>query len=224
MKYESPIVVEGVAPTAAIIWLHGLGADGHDFVPIVPALKCDDLAVRFVFPHACPQPVSIHDGSVCRSWFDIHALEVGAKEDLVGLQAASSYIASLIDEQVEQGIPAHRIILVGFSQGGALALFSGLTYHQPLAGILGLSTVLAGAGWLETERTTANEKTPIWLAHGEQDVVITPSLAEFSRDQLEQWGYAVAWRLYPMAHTVIANEIAEISQFIRHVLTVPAAV
>lgn len=224
MKYEPPIIIERVAPTAAIIWLHGLGADGHDFVPIVPALKCDDLAIRFVFPHANEQSVSIHGGSICRSWFDIHALEMGAKEDLAGLQAASGYIVSLIEDQVEQGIPAHRILLAGFSQGGALALFSGLTYHQPLGGVLGLSTVLAGSRWLETERTTANGKTPIWLAHGDEDRVIAPSLAEFSRDQLERWGYSVAWHLYPMAHTVIPKEIAEMSLFIRHVLTGPSAV
>lgn len=214
MKYDPPIIIESTKPTAAIIWLHGLGADGNDFVPILPSLNCDDLNIRFIFPHANSQPVSLNGGYPCRSWFDIHALEIGAQEDLVGLQAASDYVVSLIESQVEQGIPPNRILLVGFSQGGALALFTGLSYHQTLAGVVGLSTVLAGSDVLQ-QQLPLKVSPSIWLAHGDQDNVVPISLGEHSRQQLDTWGLTVDWHVYPMAHTVIHPEIQSLSQFIR---------
>lgn len=217
MKYDPPIIIEATKPEVAVIWLHGLGADGHDFVPIVPALQCEDLNIRFIFPHANTHPVSLNGGYACRSWFDIHALEIGAKEDLVGLQAAGDYVATLIDAQVEQGLSPDRIILVGFSQGGALALYTGLSYHQSLAGVVGLSTVLAGAQALQ-QRMPLQVSPPIWLAHGKHDDVVPLVLAEHSHQQLVDWGLSVDWQIYPMAHTVIESEIQALSGFIRQVL------
>jgi phospholipase/carboxylesterase len=210
----------GRRPTASVIWLHGLGADGHDFEPIVPELDLPDtLAVRFVFPHAPMQPVTINGGAVMRAWYDVYALEGARREDEAGVRASQARVEALIARETSRGVPAARIVLAGFSQGGAIALHTGLRHTERLAGIMALSTYLPLAGTLATEASPANHGLPIFMAHGLDDPLIPIERAEMSRRLLERAGYAVEWHEYPMAHAVCGPELVDIAAWLRRVLT-----
>ncbi len=220
MQFDDPIIVgQKKSPDAAVIWLHGLGADGYDFEPIVPQLTIPHREqIRFIFPHANVQPVTINAGMSCRSWFDIYSLVDVGNEDIDGMNETNHYIHSLIDQQLREGVQSNKIILVGFSQGGAMALYSALTYDKPLGGIMGLSTLLGGSLELEKNRNDVNDATPIFLAHGEQDEVLSIETGERSRDILRKWGYQVDWKAYPMGHSLCSQEIKDISDFFTNVL------
>jgi len=203
----------GPDPQAAVIWLHGLGADGHDFEPIVPELELA-TPVRFVFPHAPIRPVTINQGMRMRAWYDILQLG-GGPEDEAGLRASQKLTEELIRAQ---GLPAERIVLAGFSQGGAIVLLTGLRYPERLAGVMALSTYLPLAGTLAAERSAPNRETPIFMAHGRYDDLIPMQRAQASREHLQKLGYAVEWHDYPMPHSVCAPEIADLSSFLARVL------
>jgi phospholipase/carboxylesterase len=201
----------GPNPVAAVIWLHGLGADGHDFEPIVPELRLAK-PVRFVFPHAPIRPVTINMGMRMRAWYDIFQFG-GGPEDQAGIRASQQLVEKLIES--EKG---RKIVLAGFSQGGAIALQTGLRYPERLAGILALSTYVPLASALESEASPANRDIPIFMAHGEFDDIIPIRRAEASRELLVRLGYEVEWHSYPMPHSVCAPEIAEIAKFLARVL------
>jgi phospholipase/carboxylesterase len=203
----------GPNPQAAVIWLHGLGADGHDFEPIVPELELEQ-PVRFVFPHAPIRPVTINQGMRMRAWYDILQLG-GGPEDEAGLRASQKLTEELIRAQ---GLPPNRIVLAGFSQGGAIVLLTGLRYPERLAGVMALSTYLPLAGTLAAERSAANRETPLFMAHGRYDDLIPMQRAQASREYLQKLGYAIEWHDYPMPHSVCAPEIADISSFLARVL------
>ena len=203
----------GPNPDAAVIWLHGLGADGHDFEPIVPELELA-RPVRFVFPHAPIRPVTINQGMRMRAWYDIFQFG-GGPEDEAGLRASQKLTEELI---AGQGLPAGRIVLAGFSQGGAIVLLTALRHAERLAGVMALSTYLPLAGKLAAERAEANRETPIFMAHGRYDDLIPMQRAQASRDYLQKLGYAVEWHDYPMPHSVCAPQIADISSFLARVL------
>jgi len=219
---DDPLVIEaGVhKPDACVIWLHGLGADGHDFEPIVPELRLDPgLNVRFVFPHAPMMPVTINQGFVMRAWYDIRSADIGAEADEKGVRASAELVGELIDAQIESGIQPQRIVLAGFSQGGAIVLHAGLRYPARLAGIMALSTYLPLAEALEAEKSDDNLATPIFLAHGSADPVIPIDLANRSHQQLEQQGYTVEWHEYSgMAHSVSEQEIYHLAEWLEKVL------
>jgi phospholipase/carboxylesterase len=209
----------GRSPTAAVMWLHGLGADGHDFEPIVPELDLPDaLAVRFVFPHAPMQAVTINGGAVMRAWYDVYALEGQRREDAAGVRASQSKVEELIAREKTRGIPAARLVLAGFSQGGAIALQTGLRHGERLAGIMALSTYLPVASTLAAEASAANRAVPIFMAHGLDDPLIPIERAAMSRRQLEAAGYAIEWHEYPMAHAVCMEEIADVSAWLQRIL------
>jgi phospholipase/carboxylesterase len=209
----------GRNPQAAVIWLHGLGADGHDFEPIVPELvRPAERALRFVFPHAPMRPVTLNAGYVMRAWYDIIALDRRAAEDESGIRASQALITELIRRENSRGITTERIVLAGFSQGGAIALFSGTRYPERLAGIIGLSCYQLLAGRFAAERQPVNQATPIFLAHGTQDPVVAPALGEAARRQLEAEGYTVEWHAYSMPHSVCPQEVADIAAWLRRVL------
>jgi phospholipase/carboxylesterase len=193
---------------AAVIWLHGLGADGHDFEPLVPELELP-FAVRFVFPHAPVRPVTINGGLATRAWYDLLALGRAGPEDAPGIRASATAVAELIDREEARGIASQRLVLAGFSQGGAIALFTALRETRPLAGVLALSTYLPLAETLATERAAANRGTPIWMAHGSADPVIPLALAAASYDGLTSLGYDVTFKAYDMGHSLCAAEIRD---------------
>ena len=203
----------GPNPQAAVIWLHGLGADGHDFEPIVAELELEQ-PVRFIFPHAPIRPVTINQGMRMRAWYDILQLG-GGPEDEAGLRASQKLTEELIRAQ---GLPASRVVLAGFSQGGAIVLLTGLRYPERLAGVMALSTYLPLAGTLAAERSAANRETPLFMAHGRYDDLIPMQRAQASREYLQKLGYAIEWHDYPMPHSVCAPEIADISSFLARVL------
>ena len=220
---DEPLVVEtGVhKPDACVIWLHGIGADGHDFEPIVPELRLDPgLSIRFLFPHAPMMPVTINQGFVMRAWYDIRNADIGAETDEKGIRASAELVAELVDSQIEDGIPLERIVLAGFSQGGAIVLHAGLRYPGKLAGIMGLSTYLPLAESLESEKSEDNAGTSIFLAHGSADPVIPVDLAYKSLKRLEQQGYGVEWHEYNgMPHSVSEQEIFHVAEWLEKVLT-----
>ncbi len=202
-------------PDAAIIWLHGLGADGNDFVPIIEQLQLpSELAIRFIFPHAQERPISLNQGYQMRGWYDIYSLTLGGPEDAAGITATSQTITDLCQQQQSQGIPSQRIILAGFSQGGAIALYSGLRYPQPLAGIMALSTYLCLADSLPEELGPYATSTPVFMAHGRQDDVLAYEIGRRSRDKLLGHDIKVEWHAYDMAHSVSMPEIADIRSWI----------
>lgn len=206
-------------PTHAVIWLHGLGADGNDFVPIVPELDLSGCPpVRFVFPHAPVQPVTINGGMAMRSWYDIVAADLVRREDADGIRESEQRVRALIARENERGIPCERIVLAGFSQGCAMTLHTGLRLPQRLAGMIGLSGYLPLIDLAEAERDHANDATPIFLAHGTFDPVVALARAEASRERLKAMGYQVEWRTYPMPHSVCGPEVADIAAFLRGVL------
>jgi len=220
---ESIEVETGPRPAASVIWMHGLGADGNDFVPIADEL---DLAgapdIRFVFPHAPMQPVSINNGYVMRAWYDVRwgDLEGRSKEpDESGVRASQIAINAIIEREVSRGIPVDAIVLAGFSQGGAIALQTALRYPQKLGGVMALSTYLPLAESLTKEATAQNRNTPIFMAHGSDDAVIQHSIGVRSRDVLVEAGYDVEWHEYSMAHSVCLPEIADIAAWLTRELT-----
>ena len=213
---EAIEIQTGSKPAASIIWLHGLGADGHDFEPIVPELKLAK-PVRFVFPHAPVRPVTINQGMRMRAWYDILQLG-GGPEDEAGIRASQRMIEKLISEEKGKGLPAAKIVMAGFSQGGAIALQTALRYPERLAGVLALSAYLPRAGSLQSERSPANQDIPIFMAHGRYDDIIPLRRAEESRRLLESAGYRVEWHEYPMPHSVCAEEIADIAAFLARIV------
>jgi phospholipase/carboxylesterase len=206
-------ITTGDVPTLSVLWLHGLGADGHDFEPIVPELKLR-MPVRFVFPHAPVRPVTINGGVAMRAWYDILGFHRHAREDDAGIRASGAAVTALIDREVERGIATDRIVLAGFSQGGAIALYTALREPRPLGGVLALSTYLPLATALAAERSAANARLPIFMAHGTSDNVLPLSLAEASREALEALDYSVAWHVYPMAHSVCIEEVRAIGDWL----------
>jgi phospholipase/carboxylesterase len=213
---ETVEIATGDHPEAAVIWMHGLGADGNDFVPIVRELDLSECpAIRFVFPHAETMPVTINNGYVMRAWYDILGMDLVRREDEVGLRKSQQQIEQLIAREIERGIPAEHIILAGFSQGCAMTLQTGLRYPKKLAGLLCLSGYLPLADKLPAECSEANRSTPIFMAHGRVDPVVQIARAEISRDFLTNLGYAIEWKDYSMPHSVCEEEIDDIG----HVIT-----
>ena len=202
---------------AAVIWLHGLGADGHDFEPVVPELGLGNLAIRFIFPHAPIRPVTINQGMRMRAWYDILRLGGGA-EDEAGIRASEQLLCQLIERERERGIAPGRVVLAGFSQGGAIALQTTLRYPERLAGTLALSTYLPLASKALSERSAASLGTPIFMAHGRHDPMIALDIAQRSRDALIGLGYRLEWHEYPMPHSVCAEEIADIAAWLSRVV------
>jgi phospholipase/carboxylesterase len=221
---QAAVTLEPATPaTAAVIWLHGLGADGYDFVPIVDELKLPAaLAVRFVFPHAEPRPVTINNGFVMRAWYDIKGLNREGAEDDAGIRGSELVVRRYIEAEVAKGIPASRIVIAGFSQGGAIALQTALRYDTSLAGVMALSTYLPLRASLAAEASAGNRAIPILMCHGTQDGVVPPQMGELSRDALTQLGYRVEWRAYPMQHSVCLEEIADISRWLQQRLSTTA--
>jgi phospholipase/carboxylesterase len=205
----------GAGPKAAVIWLHGLGADGHDFEPVVPMLGLpSSLPLRFVFPHAPVRPVTINMGMAMRAWYDILQLGGGGAEDEDGIRSSQRLLEGLIAREEARGIDCAKIVLAGFSQGGAIVLQTGLRFSRRLAGILALSTYLPLAKTLADERHRANFEAPIFMAHGAQDELIPVAWAEASRDGLKAMGYSVEWQAYPMGHAVCPEEIEAIGKWL----------
>ena len=217
---DPPVFVEPPEPaTAAVVWLHGLGADGHDFEPVAAELGRTGLhGVRYVFPHAPVRPVTINGGMAMRAWYDIAGAELDRRADEEGVRASAGIARALVEEQIARGIAGERIVLAGFSQGGAIALFAGLRLPFRVAGILALSTYLPVAEALATEAHPANRDVPIFLAHGSQDPVIALSLSERSRAAMADLGYTVEVHTYPMPHSVCAEEIRDIANWLQRVL------
>ncbi len=198
-------------PRFSVIWLHGLGADGNDFGPIVPELVAREWpSIRFLFPHAPKRPITINGGMSMRAWYDITGMEIAQKQDEAGIRASIVHIEALIARENARGIPTSRIFLAGFSQGAAMVLSGGLRHAEPLAGIIALSGYLPLDKQLAAERAAANAKVPIFIAHGSMDPVVPQPLGLLSRDFLRNLGYNVEWHSYPMAHQVCAEEIADL--------------
>jgi phospholipase/carboxylesterase len=208
-------------PTAAVIWLHGLGADGNDFAPIVPELQLTGApAIRFVFPHAPMMPVTINNGHVMRAWYDVSFGDLEGKTrraDEAGVRASQARVTQLIEREISRGIASRDIVIAGFSQGGAVALQSGLRYPQQIAGVMALSTYLPMAASLAAEAAAANRDVPIFYAHGTYDPVIPLAMATDSCEKLAAAGYRPEWHEYPMQHSVCAEEVAAISEWLRRV-------
>ena len=206
-------------PTAAVIWLHGLGADGNDFAAIVPQLDLSGCPpIRFVFPHAPNMPVTINGGYLMPAWYDILGVNLVSQQDAAGIEKSELAIQALIANEVARGIPHERIVLAGFSQGCAMALHTGLRLPQRLAGIMALSGYLPLADRFLAERNAANARTPIFMAHGTMDPVVVLQRGEESRNALAALGYSVQWHTYPMQHSVHPREVADISSFLTQVL------
>ena len=203
------------APNASVIWLHGLGADGYDFVPVVPELRLPaTLAIRFVFPHASVRPVTVNGGYEMRAWYDITALTAAGRDDAAGLDDSVARIAALIAAERSLGIPAARLVLAGFSQGGAVALHAALTHGEPLAGVIALSTYLPHAASLSARRSPASRALPVLMCHGTEDPVVALSMGLAARDALTADGLQVEWHTYPMAHEVSARELLDVSRWL----------
>ena len=210
----------GPDPQTTVIVLHGLGADGHDFEPVCQELDLRDLgAVRFILPHAPEQPVTINGGYVMRAWYDIRQVDLQRQEDAAGVRASGAAIAALIDAERARGVAAGRIVLMGFSQGCAMALFTGLRYPERLGGIVALSGYQPLADSLEAERSDANRLAPVFMAHGRLDPVVVPARGEAARDQLRALGQAVEWRDYRMEHSVSPEELRDLNAWLLKTLS-----
>jgi phospholipase/carboxylesterase len=202
-------------PRHAIVWLHGLGADGHDFEPLVPELVAPEWPpLRFVFPHAPVRPVTVNNGVPMRAWYDILGLAIAERQDEAGIRASIAAVDSLIAREAGRGVPAAQVLLAGFSQGGAIALAGGLRHAARLGGIIALSTYLPMAALTAAERSAANADVPVFMAHGRHDPVVPAVLGERSRDALLALGHPVEWHDYPMAHQVCGPEIADLRRWI----------
>jgi phospholipase/carboxylesterase len=213
---EAIEIETGPNPAATVIWLHGLGADGHDFEPIVPELRLAK-PVRFVFPHAPIRPVTINQGMRMRAWYDIFQFG-GGPEDDAGVRESQKMVDEMVSSESQRGIKPSKIILAGFSQGGAIVLQTALRHPERLAGVMALSTYLPLSATLEKERNKANHDVPIFMAHGKFDDIIPIDKAKRSREVLEKLGYRVTWKEYPMPHSVCPEEIADISRFLATIL------
>ena len=212
----------GPQPEFTVIWLHGLGADGHDFEPIVPELKLGQSPnIRFIFPHAPKRPVTINGGMEMRAWYDIYfAGDIGAetfKGNEKHIKESAKQLTDLIEHEVANGIPADHIILAGFSQGGAIILYAGLRYPQPLAGIMALSTYLPMPETLADEMAPANKTIPMFMAHGLQDTTIPIAVGKAAKEKMAQAGYDIEWHEYPMAHSVNNDEIQDIGAWLKKI-------
>ena len=215
MPLPSIQIETGASPRHAVIWLHGLGADGHDFEPIVPELVDRSWPpLRFVFPHAPVRPITINGGMPMRAWYDISGLEIAQRQDETGIRASIVLLDELIDREIGRGVPGENILLAGFSQGGAIVLAGGIRRRSPVRGIVALSTYLPMAEKTDAEVSTVNRATPIFMAHGMLDPTISHALGQMSRDYLKQRGFDVDWHDYPMAHQVCAEEIADLRGWI----------
>lgn len=217
---EAPVVIEtGPHPDATVIWLHGLGADGHDFETIVPALDLPaPAAIRFIFPHAPVRPVTLNNGMPMRAWYDIISLGGNARQDEEGIRASGDLVHAMIEEQVAAGIDPARIVVAGFSQGGAIALYAGTRSERKLAGIMALSTYLVLGDKLAAERTAASAEVPILMVHGLHDQVVPLDRGRQARQALEALDYEVQWHDYPMGHEVCMPEVQEISAWLQRLL------
>lgn len=212
------IIIETSQPIKhTVIWLHGLGADGHDFAPIVPELNT--LNTRFIFPHAPHKPITMNNGYEMRAWYDLFGLSMQHQQDEAGMREMQKNIEALITNEVAQGISEDNIVLAGFSQGGAMALFTALRHPKKLAGVLALSTYVSLKEKLADEANIANQDVPILMAHGSFDSVITLDTCLVSRRLLESLNYKLEWHEYPMAHSVCAEEIDDISRFLNKVFS-----
>lgn len=202
-------------PVYSIIWLHGLGADGNDFAPIVPELVSREWpAIRFVFPHAPVRPVTVNNGMAMRAWYDIYGFDLLSRQDEAGVRVSIAQVEALIAREQDRGVPSERILLAGFSQGGAIALAAGLRHAQKLAGIIALSTYLPIAPTLAAERSATNAQIPIFWGHGTYDPVVALQRGADSRAALEALGYHVEWHTYPMPHSVCPDEIADLRRWV----------
>lgn len=209
----------GGRPAASVIWMHGLGADAYDFDPVVPLLDLGpDRPVRYIFPNAPVRPVTVNNGYRMRAWYDVKGLDISAREDEAGIRESATAIEALISRELDRGIPAQRIVLAGFSQGGAMALHTGLRFNSRLAGLLVLSGYLPLAESCSAEVSEANREIPIFMGHGEVDNVVPIWIARESRDRLVKLGYRVQWHSYPMPHTVSPEELHDIRAFLATVL------
>ena len=225
LESESEVTLEPTLPAiASVVMLHGLGADGWDFVPIVEELRLPDaLPVRFVFPHAPLRPVTVNAGYVMRAWYDITSFTPEGRADAAGLAESVGRVNGYLEQEAARGIPASRIVLAGFSQGGAVALSAGLRFRERLAGLLALSTYLPFPARLEAEKSAANADVPILMCHGRMDPVVPIAMGTEARDVLTAQGYAVEWREYPMEHEVCGAELGETAKWLRAVLTAQAS-
>jgi phospholipase/carboxylesterase len=209
----------GPKPTASVIWMHGLGADGNDFVPLVPELDLAGCgALRFVFPNAPHLPVTLNNGYVMPAWYDLLSLDLSRGEDEAGIRRSALAIEGLIAREVARGVAPGRIVLAGFSQGCAMALHTGLRHAQRLAGIMALSGYLPLPGLLAAEKHPANADIPIFMAHGTQDPVVSLAHAQASCNTLTRLGWRVDWHSYPMPHSLHPQEVLDIGRFLRQVL------
>lgn len=218
IETEHEVILEPADGTAdaGVLWLHGLGADGYDFVPMVPELQLPAAArIRFVFPHAPVRPVTINNGYPMRAWYDIRELTPAGRDDETGFAEARQRVESCIQRENTAGIAASRVVLAGFSQGGAVALHSGLRHGAGLAGIIALSTYLPLRARLAQEVAAANRDTPVLMCHGSEDAVVLPEFGETSRDVLLQQKIPVEWHLYPMGHNLCAPEVRDIAAWLK---------
>jgi phospholipase/carboxylesterase len=217
---ETVTVETGPNPTFSIIWMHGLGADGHDFEPLVPELQADGMpSLRFVFPHAPVRPVTINNGYEMRAWYDIIGIDRRSAEDFDGVALSAAAIGELIERENERGVATNRVAVAGFSQGGAMALHIATRFAEKLAGVIALSCYLPLSRELETKRHAANQSTPIFMAHGTQDPVVPYPLGDESHRLLKAAGYPVEWHAYPMPHSLCQPEVADIRAWLARITT-----
>jgi len=201
--------------TSAVIWLHGLGADGHDFEPIVPYLGLRDRGVRFVFPHAPRRPVTINMGLIMRAWYDIGGADLQGGVDEKGIRASAQAVEALVARERARGVDSRRIVLAGFSQGGVIALHVALRHEEPLAGVIALSSYLPEVSAREAELSAANRRAPIFQGHGTEDPLVPLERGEQARDRLRTLGHPVTWKTYPMEHSVCPEEIDDVGGWLR---------
>ncbi|MFK7957168.1 MAG: alpha/beta hydrolase [Lysobacterales bacterium] len=222
MNLDTVTVETGSDPSCAVIWLHGLGADGHDFEPLVPELKWQQAPpIRYVFPHAPVRSVTINGGMQMRAWYDIRGMDLNERVDEAGIRESAAQVTALINEQMAAGIASERIVLAGFSQGGAVALMLGLTCPHTLGGIVALSTYLPMDAQLAAERLPANQNTPIFWGHGNADPVVAYGLGELSSARLREWGYSLGWHEYPVGHGVHPQEVNDLKRWLQGCLDRP---
>jgi phospholipase/carboxylesterase len=213
---EHIVLEPATTADAAVIWLHGLGADGYDFVPIVEELRLPpSMAVRFIFPHARPRPVTINNGFVMRAWYDITGMGADRKEDDAGIRESATVVNGYVQQENARGVESKRIVIAGFSQGGAIALQAGLRYPERLGGVMALSTYLPLRDSVATEVSPANRDVPILMCHGLRDGMVPATLGKASRDLLVSLGYQVEWQSYPMEHSVCMEEVLDISKWLQ---------
>jgi len=209
----------GADPNASVIWMHGLGDDGKGWSEVVPALNLpQSLAVRFIFPHAPVMAVTINNGMRMRAWYDIRQANLSERADLDGVRTSQAQVEALIAQEVARGIAAQRVVLAGFSQGGAIALYTGVRCAERLGGLIGLSTYLVGFDRVAAEASAANRDVPVFMAHGAYDPVVQLAWAERSRDALRAGGWDVEWHVYPIEHSAVIDEIVAVGEFISRVL------